>query len=211
MPASVRMKARKQVVRMSKKKPNQKFFITSIKTPTKSNPNAGYVTVWKNQNAGKKSRGARVGAAAKRRGRTSGRKRMSRRKSSRSRRRGRSKRRSKRVQRGRGPGFLNKLINKLPFELHLPGHRFTGPGTKLEKRLDKNNKPLAHSKPLNRVDETSMHHDLCYRDNKSRQGRNMCDKQMLDRLKTIKKPSIRERLDRFFVRPVIGAKYKLNI
>ena len=32
--------------------------------------------------------------------------------------------------------FLNTLVNKLPFEMHLPGHNFTGPGTKLYKRLN---------------------------------------------------------------------------
>ena len=30
--------------------------------------------------------------------------------------------------------FLNSLVNKLPFEMHQPGHSFTGPGTKLNKR-----------------------------------------------------------------------------
>ena len=28
---------------------------------------------------------------------------------------------------------LNSLVNKLPFEMHLPGDNFTGPGTKLNK------------------------------------------------------------------------------
>ena len=28
-----------------------------------------------------------------------------------------------------GGSFLNTLVNKLPFEMHLPGHNFTGPGT----------------------------------------------------------------------------------
>ena len=28
-----------------------------------------------------------------------------------------------------GGSFLNSLVNKLPFEMHLPGHNFTGPGT----------------------------------------------------------------------------------
>ena len=35
-----------------------------------------------------------------------------------------------------GGSFLNTLVNKLPFEMHLPGHNFTGPGTKLYKRLN---------------------------------------------------------------------------
>ena len=29
-----------------------------------------------------------------------------------------------------GGSFLNTLVNKLPFKMHLPGHNFTGPGTK---------------------------------------------------------------------------------
>ena len=29
-----------------------------------------------------------------------------------------------------GGSFLNSLVKKLPFEMHLSGHNFTGPGTK---------------------------------------------------------------------------------
>ena len=29
-----------------------------------------------------------------------------------------------------GGSLLNKAINNLPFEMHLPGHNFSGPGTK---------------------------------------------------------------------------------
>jgi hypothetical protein len=32
-------------------------------------------------------------------------------------------------------GNLNSLINKLLIELYLPGHNFTGHGTKLKKKL----------------------------------------------------------------------------
>ena len=28
-----------------------------------------------------------------------------------------------------GGSFLNTLVNKLPFEMHLPEHNFAGPGT----------------------------------------------------------------------------------
>ena len=34
----------------------------------------------------------------------------------------------------KGGSLLNKAINNLPFEMHLPGHNFTGPGTKLNKK-----------------------------------------------------------------------------
>ena len=41
------------------------------------------------------------------------------------------------VKKGASGGrFLNTTINKLPYELHLPGHNFTGSGTKLDKRLN---------------------------------------------------------------------------
>ena len=36
----------------------------------------------------------------------------------------------------KGGSLLNKAINKLPFEMHLPDHNFTGPGTKLKKQLN---------------------------------------------------------------------------
>ena len=35
-----------------------------------------------------------------------------------------------------GGSFLNSLVNNLPFEMHLPGHNFTGPGKKLFKRFE---------------------------------------------------------------------------
>ena len=40
-----------------------------------------------------------------------------------------------------GKSFLNTLVNKLPFEMHLPRHNFTGPGTKLCKRLNSDGTP----------------------------------------------------------------------
>ena len=41
-------------------------------------------------------------------------------------------------------------------EWHLPGHNFTGPGTRLEERLQRGDEPV------NRVDELSLHHDIRY-------------------------------------------------
>ena len=58
--------------------------------------------------------------------------------------------------------FLNSLVNKLPFEMHLPGHNFTGPGTKLNKRLNPDGTPKEWSMPMNRVDYAAYHHDFCY-------------------------------------------------
>jgi len=62
--------------------------------------------------------------------------------------------------------FLNDTINSLPVEMHMPGHDFTGPGTKLKKRLNEDMTPKAWSKPINRVDKAAYYHDICYIKNK---------------------------------------------
>ena len=80
-------------------------------------------------------------------------------------------------------GFLNSLVNKLSFEMHLPGHNFTGPGTKLHERLNSDGTPNEWSIPLNRVDNAAYHHDLCYSKHDDTKTRNkVCDKTMLGTL-----------------------------
>ena len=51
-----------------------------------------------------------------------------------------------------GGSFLNTLVNKFPSELHLLGHNFTGPVTKLYERLNPDGTPKEWSIPINRVD-----------------------------------------------------------
>ena len=58
-----------------------------------------------------------------------------------------------------GECFLNSLVNKLPFEMHLPEHNSAGPGTKLYKRLNPDGTPREWSIPINRVDNAAYHHD----------------------------------------------------
>ena len=112
----------------------------------------------------------------------------------------------------RGGGVLNSLINKLPLELHLPGHNFTGPGTKLRKRLDANDQPHQWSQPVNRIDRAAMKHDICYRENKNpRVRRELCDWQMLDEMANIPNPTLREILDRKLAGGMIAAKVKLGM
>jgi len=41
-----------------------------------------------------------------------------------------------------GVGLVDKLINTLPFEAHIPGHNFCGSGTKLQKRLERSDQPI---------------------------------------------------------------------
>ena len=61
-----------------------------------------------------------------------------------------------------GGSLLNTLVIKILFETHLPVHNFTGPGTKLDKRVysDETQKELTIS--INRVDNAAYHHGLCY-------------------------------------------------
>ena len=90
----------------------------------------------------------------------------------------------------KGGLLLNKFINNLPVEMH----NFTGPGTKLNKRLNPNLRPKSWSKPINRVDKAAYHHDVCYLKNNDTATRNaVCDKNMLKELKGIYNPTIREK------------------
>jgi len=74
-------------------------------------------------------------------------------------------------------GFLNNAINSLPFQMHLPGHSFTGPDTKLDKRLNPDLTTKAWTKPINRVDKAAYHHDICYVKAKDTETQNeKCDK-----------------------------------
>ena len=94
----------------------------------------------------------------------------------------------------KGGSLLNKVINNLPVEMHLPGHNFTGPDTKLNKRLNPDLTPKKWSKPINRVDKAVYNHDICYLKNNDTATRNaVCDKNMLKELKGIYNPTIREK------------------
>ena len=108
--------------------------------------------------------------------------------------------------------LLNKAINNLPSEMHLPGHNFTGPGTKLKKRLNPDLTPKKWSEPVNHVDEAAYHHDLCYLKNDDTATRNtVCDKNMLKELKGIYYPTLQERMDKSIVSNLIGAKVKFGM
>ena len=108
--------------------------------------------------------------------------------------------------------LLNKAINNLPLEMHLPGHNFTGPCTKLKKRLNQDLTPKKWSKPVNRLDKAAYHHDICYLKNDDTATRNaVCDKNMLKELEGIYNPTLRERLDKSIVRKLIGTKVKFGM
>ena len=84
--------------------------------------------------------------------------------------------------------------------MHLPGHNFAGPGTKLYKRLNPDGTPKEWSIPINRVDNAAYHHDLCHSKHDHTKTRNeVCDKTMLGELNGIVNPTLRERMDKAIV------------
>ena len=75
-------------------------------------------------------------------------------------------------RRAAGGSFLNIFVNKFPLEMHLPGHNFTGPGTKLYIRLNSDGTPQEWSMSINRVDNAAYHHDICYSKHNDTKTRN---------------------------------------
>lgn len=111
----------------------------------------------------------------------------------------------------RGKGLVNNLINKLPFEMHMPGHNFLGPGTKLNKRLNPDGTPKSWSQPVDRDDAIAYEHDLCYAKHRDTKTRNeICDKEMLEALDAIVDPTLSERFHRGLARTAIAAKKRFG-
>ena len=96
------------------------------------------------------------------------------------------------------------IVNKiLPCEKHLPGMRYCGPGTRLDLRLNDDWTPKPGSEPIDRVDEAAMRHDIEYSKHDDLRNRNKADKEMINDLLSIERPTCRERCERFFVLPIM--------
>lgn len=104
----------------------------------------------------------------------------------------------------RGGGLVNNIINNLPFELHLPGYNFCGPGTKLQKRL------LRGDKGINKLDEACKQHDIAYL-NTDLASRHKADFQLMNMAKKrllSKDAGKREKLASWLVSKVMKTKLK---
>ena len=102
-------------------------------------------------------------------------------------------------------------MNDFPFEMHLPGHNFTGPGTKLYKRLNSDGKPNEWSMPINRVGNAA-YHDLYYsKQNNTKTSNQVCNKTMLNELNETMNSTLRERIDKSIVGKLINAKVNLGL
>ena len=93
----------------------------------------------------------------------------------------------------------------------MPGHKFTGPFTELDKRLEENDNPLPEFELYNQIDRIAMHHDINYRKADDGIGtRHAADKIMLDELEALKTKGVREKLDYAVVKPIIWLKHKFG-
>lgn len=102
-----------------------------------------------------------------------------------------------------GGGFVNSLINKLPFELHLPTYQYCGPGTKLQKRLARGDAGI------NPLDAACKVHDIAYEKNKDLTARHKADYELeqraWERVKS-KDAGLREKADAWLVTNIMKAK-----
>lgn len=108
----------------------------------------------------------------------------------------------------RGKGLVNKIINNLPFELHLPGYNYCGPGTKLKKRLARGDKGV------NQLDEHCKEHDIAYSiytDLKNRHRADEVLKKMAKQRSISKDASFGERIASNLVKTIMKAKIKTGM
>lgn len=107
-----------------------------------------------------------------------------------------------------GGGLFNSLINKLPFELHLPGYQFCGPGTKLSRRLERGDQGI------NPLDKACKEHDIAYSQYKDIHNRHISDKILEDkaweRVKD-KNSSTGEKINAWLVTTGMKTKRKLGL
>lgn len=123
----------------------------------------------------------------------------------------------------KGTGDVVDALGKYVGELHLrtapslknplgQKYSFCGPGTRLDKRLGPDDKPLPHSLPINRVDSSCYKHDIAYRD-KSKAARHAADQVLLNDLAALAKmnPTPEEARATRIIRPIITAKKKFGL
>ena len=107
-----------------------------------------------------------------------------------------------------GAGGIVDVINTLlPFEKHFPGCNYLGPGTNLEKKLDKVGRPREQRfEPVDRVDEAALKHDIAYTRYPNLRELLPADKDMIAEIKQIKQPTCRERCEMCLVLPIMRVK-----
>lgn len=113
------------------------------------------------------------------------------------------------VRRGEGliGNVLNKVIDILPIELHLPGYQYCGPGTNLSKRLQRGDPGI------NKLDAACKEHDIAYSKYKDTENRSKADRELSEkawqRVKA-EDSSIGEKASAWLVTNIMKAKNKFG-
>lgn len=105
-----------------------------------------------------------------------------------------------------GKGLVNSIIDKIPLEMHLPGYQYCGPGTKVQKRVERGDNGI------NPLDAACKTHDVIYDKCKKTKERIKADKELLKAsLKRIKSDdaSLGERVAAVGVSAAMKAKISL--
>ena len=115
----------------------------------------------------------------------------------------------RKITQRRGKGLVNSIINKLPVELHIPGYRYCGPGTKLKERL-------ARGDPgINPLYAACKEHDIAYSKNRDNlNARHAADRVLTERAwKRVfaKDASLREKAAAWGLANTMKAKTKLGM
>lgn len=106
-----------------------------------------------------------------------------------------------------GAGLLNTVINSLPFELHLPGYQYCGPGTNLKKRL------TLGQPGINGLDSACREHDIAYDKSNSLPDRSAADSVLEERAWSrvgAKDADFKEKAAAWFVTTGMKAKRKIG-
>lgn len=107
-----------------------------------------------------------------------------------------------------GCGLVNSLINKLPFEFHLPGYQFCGPGTNVDERVARG------EEGIDELDGGCKVHDITYKKNKDLKARHAADKKLLElawRIAKSSQHSLRERANAWIIVNAMKIKLKLGM
>lgn len=108
----------------------------------------------------------------------------------------------------KGLGLINKLINKLPIEVHIPGYQFCGPGTRLEQRINRG------EIGINPLDAACREHDIAYSESEDLSKRHIADKVLgnkaWQRVKS-KDSSLGEKLAALTIAGIMKGKRKLGM
>ena len=104
-----------------------------------------------------------------------------------------------------GKGLVNKAIDALPIELHLPGYQYCGPGTKLNKRLKRGDPGI------NQLDSACKEHDVAYSQSSDLDKRHEADDVLIKAAQSVREnpdSTWKEKLAATIVKKVMKQKVK---